>query len=112
MLIDTGASKTVFDMVRFKKFVDENGFEKNEKLSTGLGTNSMETHSAIIKKIQFGDLTIKNLKTILLDLSHVNVSYSKLGLPDIDGVLGSDLMMEYNAIIDYKSKELKLKWME
>lgn len=110
MLIDTGASKTVFDENRIKKFIDENEFILNEKLSTGLGTNSMQTHSATIKKIQFGKIVLKNFNTILLDLSHVNESYSKLDLPVIDGVLGSDLMIEYNAVIDYKSKELKLNW--
>ena len=112
LLVDTGASKTVFDKSRIGKFVDESEFELNEKLSTGLGTNSMQTHSAAIKKIQFGELTIKNFKTILLDLSHVNESYGKLGFPVIDGVLGSDVMMQYNALIDYKSKELKFKWKE
>jgi len=110
MLIDTGASKTVFDKERIKKFVDEDEFELNEKLSTGLGTNSMQTHSAIIKKIKFGEIAIKNFKTILLDLSHVNDSYHKLDLPVIDGVLGSDLMVQYDAVIDYKSKELRLRW--
>jgi len=110
MLIDTGASKTVFDTSRIKKFTSENEFMLNEKLSTGLGTNSMQTHSACIKKIQFGELAIKNFDTILLDLSHVNESYRKLGLSEIDGVLGSDLMMKYDAVIDYKAKELMLKW--
>lgn len=112
LLIDTGASKTVFDKARIGKFIDENEFELNEKLSTGLGTNSMQTHSAAIKKIQFGELVIKNFKTIVLDLSHVNESYGKLGFPVIDGVLGSDVMMQYNALIDYQSKELKFKWSE
>jgi predicted aspartyl protease len=110
MLIDTGASKTVFDHHRIKKYVDESAFERNEKLSTGLGTNTMQTHTAFIKKIQFNALAIKNFKTILLDLSHVNESYHKLGLPAIEGVLGSDLLHQYNAVIDYKAKELKLKW--
>ena len=110
MLIDTGASKTVFDKERITKFVDENEFELNEKLSTGLGTSTMKTHTITIKKIQLGDLVFKNFKSILLDLSHVNESYLKLKLPHIDGVLGSDLMVQYHAVIDYKAKELRLRW--
>ena len=110
LLIDTGASKTVFDIERIKKFVDDSEFELNEKLSTGLGTNSMQTHTVIIKKIQFRDISIHHFKAILLDLTHVNESYSKLDLPVIDGVLGSDLMIQYHAVIDYKLKELKLHW--
>src|SRR5450432_3458378 len=68
LLIDTGASKTVFDKDRIKKIVDEKGFEVNAKLSSGLGTNTMQTHTAVIKKIQLGNLVIKNLKATLLDL--------------------------------------------
>lgn len=110
MLIDTGASKTVFDKERIKKFADEKDFELNEKLSTGLGTSTMQTHSIVLKKMQLGELVLKNFKTILLDLSHVNESYSKLNLPVIEGVLGSDLMVQYKAVIDYKTKEIKLRW--
>jgi len=110
LLIDTGASKTVFDRERIKKFVDEKEFFLNEKLSTGLGTSTMQTHSVTVKKFQLGQLTIKNYNSILLDLSHVNDSYHKLDLPEIDGVLGSDLMVQYQAVIDYKAKELKLKF--
>ncbi len=110
MLVDTGASKTVFDKEQIKKFVDEKEFDANEKLSTGLGTNSMQTHSAVIRKIKFGELLLTNFKTILLDLSHVNESYGKLGLHEIDGVLGSDLLVQFNGVIDYKSGELQLKW--
>jgi predicted aspartyl protease len=112
LLIDTGASRTVFDMKRIQRFVDEKGFKPNEKLSTGLGTNSMQTHDVAIKKMQLNELVLKNIKSILLDLSHVNESYGKLGLPSIDGVLGSDLMVKYNAVIDYQKKILKLKWKE
>jgi len=110
LLIDTGASRTVFDRDRIKKFIGEHAVELNEKLSTGLGTNSMQTHSTGIKKIQLGDLVLKNLNCILLDLSHVNETYQKMGLPGIDGVLGSDVMVEYQAVIDYPKKQLKLKW--
>jgi predicted aspartyl protease len=110
LLIDTGASKTVFDKGQIQKFVTEKGFTLNEKLSTGLGTNSMQTHSVLIHKIQLNELTIKNFNSILLDLSHVNESYKKLGLPVIDGVLGSDLLVQYHAVIDYKKSTLKLTW--
>src|ERR1700752_2553984 len=64
LLIDTGASKTVFDKERIKKIIDDKEFEPNEKLSTGLGTNSMQTHSVIIKKIQLGEIRLKNFQAI------------------------------------------------
>lgn len=108
MLIDTGASKTVFDKNRIGNFVDDTQFDLNDKLSTGLGTSTMESHVATIKKIKLGDISINNYKTILLDLSHVNHSYQQLSIKPIDGVIGSDLLKDYKAVIHYGKEVLRL----
>jgi len=110
MIIDTGASRTVFDSNRIMKFVsDENlEFEKNEKLSTGLGTNSLESQAIELEKIQLGELEIEKYKAVVLDMSHINQSYSAIKIPEIDGVLGGDLLKKYNAEISYHSKLLVL----
>lgn len=110
LIIDTGASKTVFDNERIIKYVANKTFEKHDSLSSGLGTNTMMSEITTIKKIKIGELEIENYKTILLDLSHVNKSYSQIGLKPVDGVLGCDLLLKYNAIIDYEKKILKLKF--
>ena len=110
LLIDTGASKTVFDKGRMLRFTEESSFLTLEKKSTGLGTTMMETQSAILKKFQVGKLQLTNFETIVIDLSHVNLTYAKLDLPAIDGVLGSDLMVKHHAIINYKKKEIILSW--
>ena len=112
LLVDTGASKTVFDKNKILNFVDESalGGRIVDKLSTGLGTSDMETHAVLLKQLKLGTLLIHDFQAILLDLTHVNISYEKLDLPAIDGVLGSDLMMEYQAVVDYKNRELKLQW--
>lgn len=109
LLIDTGASRTVFDQERILSFLDDQefDFEVNEKLSTGLGTSSMESKSVTINKISFGELEIKDYTAVILEMSHVNESYAKLGLPGIDGVLGGDLLEKYGALIDYGSMELR-----
>lgn len=108
MLIDTGASKTVFDKNRINNFVEETEFDLNDKLSTGLGTNTMESHIATIKEMSLGDITIANYKTILLDLGHVNHSYQQLSIKPIDGVIGSDILKEFRAVINFGKKVLKL----
>lgn len=110
VIVDTGASKTVFDKTRIEKFVTERKFEKHESLSSGLGTNTMQSEQVSIKRIKIGDLEIENYRTILLDLSHVNQSYEQIGLKPVDGVLGSDILLKYNAIIDYERKILKFKF--
>jgi Aspartyl protease len=110
VIIDTGASKTVFDNQRIKKYVGKKTFEKHDSLSTGLGTSTMTSELVSIKKIKIGELEIVNYKTILLDLSHVNNSYEQIKLKAVDGVLGSDLLLKYSAVIDYDKKILKLKF--
>jgi hypothetical protein len=110
LIVDTGASKTVFDKNRIKKFVSEKKFDTHDKLSSGLGTNSMESQLVTLKKIKIGEVEILNYHTILLDLSHVNQSYEQIGLKPVDGVLGSDVLLKYNAVIDYEKKIVKLKF--
>jgi len=109
VIIDTGASKTVFDKKRILKFVSDKKFDKHDNLSSGLGTNTMKSQFTIIKKIKIGTLEIVNYQIVLLDLSHVNKSYHQVGLPQVDGVLGSDILLKYNAVIDYEKKKLRLK---
>ncbi|MEO6302167.1 MAG: hypothetical protein ABIP51_03235 [Bacteroidia bacterium] len=70
----------------------------------------MQSQTTILKKLKLGDLEIINYKTVLLDLSHVNQSYQLIGLNPIDGVLGSDILFQYNAVINYEKKLLTLKY--
>lgn len=109
MLVDTGASRTVFDITRIVRFTGKKKFGKNEQFSTGLGTNSMQSHNTVLKKLEIGKLKIKDFDAILLDLSHVNDSYEKIGHGTIDGVLGGEILVKHKAVIDYGKKQLKLK---
>ncbi len=109
LLIDSGASRSVFDIHRIRKFIGEQAMEPHDKLSTGLGTNSMVTHTTELNNFQLGGLVLPAFTAVLLDLANVNESYVKLGLSPIDGVLGSDLLHQYKAVIDYGSSELHLK---
>jgi predicted aspartyl protease len=106
-LVDTGASRTVFDQEAIKAYLPEPSFEENEKLSTGLGTNSMPSQVTTIECIRFGELEINQYVAIVIDLQHVHQSYSMLGLPEINGVLGGDILNSYKAVINYKKKKLK-----
>ena len=102
MVVDTGASQTVMDRERVHHFVKEREFKKSEALSTGLGTNTMESHIAHLRKIQLGDLIIKDTSLLLLDLSMVNKSYQQIGIKEIDGILGSDILMNHHHHQQYK----------
>lgn len=110
LLVDTGASKTVFDETRLKKILGPNNdeFESTEQLSTGLGTNKMESQTSVLKSIKIGNVKLQNFEVVVLDLSHVNVSYQLIGEKGIDGVLGSDLLSKFEAVIYYKKPRLKI----
>ena len=108
LIIDTGASKTVFDKTRIQQFLGHDEFDKVESLSSGLGTSSMESHTVKIPKLKIGDLEIKNEIMVLLDLNHVNKSYEMMQMKPIDGVIGGDLLRKYKAVIDYGNKQMTL----
>ena len=115
LLIDTGASQTVFDKERIVNFLKKEKFEKHDKLSTGLGTSNIKSHLAVIEKISLNKIVrkdsfgeIKNYKTVVIDLSHVNTAYKQMNQKPIDGVLGSDILKKYNAVIDYGKRKLTL----
>jgi predicted aspartyl protease len=109
LILDTGASKTVFDEEKIVPFLGHNDLEEEERLSTGLGTTTMKSKSVIIDKIELNELVIQNYEATILDLKHVNQSYEKMGLEPIDGILGGDILVDYKAVIDYEKKELVLK---
>ncbi len=107
-LLDTGASRSVFDQERIQKFLFNAEFEQNERLSAGLGTSSMPTLIATIGQIAIGDFKVNDYKAVLIDLLHVHLSYQELNLPEIDGVIGGDILFHHKAVINYKTKTLKL----
>lgn len=110
MLIDTGASKTVFDVNRIKLFLKKqvDNFEVHPQMSTGLGTNSMESRVTNLEKFRIGSFTVRNYQAVLLDMTHINQSYSLLKLKPIDGVIGSDLLVHLRAQINFGNKTLRI----
>lgn len=108
LVLDTGASKTAFDHDTLLQSSAGSAIQASERLSTGLGTTNMASSTAVIEVIQIGDLHITNLEVAVLDLSTINIAYRQLNHPDVLGVLGGDILMKYNAIINYRKKKLFL----
>jgi len=108
LVLDTGASKTAFDHDTLRE-INKSAITLSDRLSTGLGTNSMVSSTATIDDLYIGELLISQLEVAVLDLSTINVAYRQLGHPEVLGVLGSDILMKYNAVIDYGKQVLTLK---
>lgn len=100
-IIDTGASKSVLD-INLNKYYEEIEPDKNtEYQSAGINQGMMETCVGKMDCLSFGPLKIINHKVALIDLQHVNDIYSKFAKLKIAGLIGGDILMQYNCKIDY-----------
>jgi hypothetical protein len=109
LVVDTGASKTAFDQSMLLQANEQAIVTTSDRLSTGLGTNTMASSTAIIDSLYIGELLIEKFEVAVLDLSTINIAYRQLGHPEILGVLGGDILMKYNAVIDYGEKVMRLQ---
>lgn len=113
LLVDTGASRTVFDLIRYKESNPEStpkNMPGEEVITSGIGTNNLNIHLIKVSDFGIGEWSVKSYKTILMDLSHVNDTFEKLGFPPIDGILGGDLLLKLDSLIDYKNRELQINF--
>ena len=108
LVLDTGASRTVFDQTEIKKIVKEGTTEIEGKLSAGLGTDQMQTHSVILKQFKVGSVILPEFEALALDLAVLNSSYEQMGHEKVIGVLGSDILHTHKAVIDFGKSKLTL----
>lgn len=107
-VIDTGASKTVFDKNLTEYYEVLHG-ETDEIHTASADENPQEISMGILSELHFGKRNVVNLKVALMDLTHINKLYLKTTNLEICGLLGGDFLMENNAVIDYKKKRIVLQ---
>ncbi len=109
VVLDTGASKTAFDKTMLQETNAAAVFMETDRLSTGLGTNTMESFTLTLHDLHIGSTLIPNFDVAVLNLSSINIAYRQMGKPLVLGVIGSDILVKYNAVIDYGKSTLTLK---
>ena len=107
-VVDTGASRTVFDKDKILNYINNPEFSEKEGISAGIGGTDISSFIFDIEELSFGELKIKDYQAVAMDLSNVNDSYAMIKLPPIDGVLGGDLLVKYKAGISYRLKKIRL----
>ena len=107
-VVDTGASRTVFDKERILGYIDNPEFNEKEGLSAGIGGTDISSFIFKLEELSFGELSVKDYQAVAMDLSNVNNSYAMLKIPPVDGVLGGDLLYKHKAVISYKLKKMRL----
>lgn len=108
VLIDTGASKTVFSNQIVERYPQLDVLEIEDNMAAGIGEGNVEAQMAKFEMIQLGRAKVHNLYCGLINLSHVETTYRAMGLQPFDGIIGGDILKMFNAEISYKGAFLKL----
>jgi hypothetical protein len=107
-LVDTGASNTVIDIGFAKDNLQE--FAAIDEHGGGVGTSQMKLYHKKIDLFKINDFEIPSFDLYATDFQHVKDSLAKKGITEsCDGVIGADILIKYNAVIDYKKQRLYLK---
>lgn len=107
-LIDTGASNSCIDKNKRIYF----NLIKNDSEIEVAGAGLEKLKVTPTKKSSFifeNDKSVK-LSLMLLNMDSINNSLKEQKSEIIDGILGADFMKKTNTIIDYKSKNIYLKF--
>jgi hypothetical protein len=107
MIVDTGASHTMIDVERAGRF-DLAGEDRGGR-ATGIGGPAQRVQSGNLGNVAIGPVRFDSLRVTLLDLSQVNRVLHSLGNQPVDGIIGADLLMSQQAVIDYGSLTLYFK---
>lgn len=113
LLVDTGASKTVFDTQRFKRFKHKGKICLAPAPSAGAGGSINGMQITILKNVTvLKNASIKNYLVALADLSHINNLFTSFKTEPVDGVLGNDFLISHGATIDFANDSIQLNFDE
>ena len=107
-IIDTGASRSVFDPTVITRFVEDPQFKKKPGITAGVGGSDLDSSTFIIDTLTLGDIEIHDYEAVALDLENIHETYHKLGLPAIDGIIGGDLLYRLKATLNYRLRKIRL----
>jgi hypothetical protein len=108
MLLDTGASQTMFDIKKYKEISDEDKID-NDFVSSGFGGHSIKSSYIKVNEMKLGDIIIKDYNMLLINFDSFNSHFKNNGYPLVDGIIGGDILYKYHAMIDYESRDMILK---
>jgi len=106
-ILDTGASNTCVGLDEIDTF-NISSTQSDEK-AAGAGSIDIDTRISIKNNIKIGRYQLDNVKLVLIDLAPINTALENHKSTSIHGIIGADILLKANAIIDYKKKGLYLK---
>ncbi len=109
LLIDTGASNSVFDIEHIAFSKHEVNPVPEEIISSGFNSEIEKIFLGKIEDLVLGDIQITFNPALFTSLSHVNSVYTDLDIERLSGIIGGDFLRKHSAVIDYESGILKIK---
>lgn len=107
LLIDTGATNSIFDSNAV--VFSEHKLEENDAECHSLNSSDISILSGVIDEFKIGKFTISMKTAVFSSLNYVNNVFLENNISIISGILGSDFLKKYKAIIDFEKKILTLK---
>ncbi|MHC5200896.1 retropepsin-like aspartic protease [Myroides sp. LJL119] len=106
-ILDSGASNSCIDFDYINEF---NVIASHSKTrASGAGANNMFTQASYNNQLQLGRWKLNDFHFIVMDLSHVNTALTQYKTKNVHGIIGADILIQAQAIIDYKSLAVYLK---
>ena len=106
-LIDTGASNSCVNYLAASKF--NINFEESYETASSATNKISETYYSKNNILKIGDCQKNDFELVLFDMTFINNSLIKKGIPVLDGIIGSDILNEFNTCINYRKKEIVLE---
>lgn len=106
-ILDTGASNSCVGIDKIELFSLE--AERSETKASGAGATGIDTQIAKNNSIKIGTWQNQELHLVIFDMSHVNKALKNYKVKPVDGILGADVLLKGNAIIDYSNSCLYLR---
>lgn len=107
-LVDTGASNSCVNYLSAPKFNIE--LKKSNEVASSATNKINETYYSKNNMLKIGDCEKTNFDIVLFDMTFINNSLKEKGINEVEGIIGSDILKQLNACINYKKKEIVLEF--
>lgn len=108
MLVDTGAGVTVIDRTSAQRWA-VSGESCGETAAAGCVGDIGGVDNATVGTLGLAGLELTDVDVKIMDLSQINAGLEKSKAQRIDGIIGSDLMVSREAVIEYATHRLHLR---
>ena len=104
-LIDTGGGATLIDEAKMSKY----GLtpSNTRDYAAGIGSKNVLVKTSATFQINGQDIKVDDM--YMMDISYLNIEFKKNHGRQVDGVLGTDFLAKYGAVIDYAQNKMYLK---